>query len=267
MPPHKFDYTLKTILGSFALAFFLSWSSGAAAQYSNIQDLFLRLPNSETNNLSITERQDLIDRHGLANGYTAPSKEGYWVEIKSNNVLTLLGIHRSPTVYKLFAGGPGLPDLLVICRSRQTSGPSTSDQKYPGEAPMDLVLFQTGRNLDFIKAQIHDFIPPVGPLDFVRADTLKDARAQRDLEIIAQTFTGCLTCHASTEDRVALDIVTVTSINAHSCSHFLAQFKLLPMAWNGEYFVKPYDRAASPDEPWLRHMTPPRGIYYNPPGS
>jgi hypothetical protein len=187
--------------------------------------------------------------------------------MKPPNVITLYGIHHSPVVYKLFSGKTGFPDILVICRSRQTSGPTRADDKTPNPPPMDLVLYQSGNNLELMKVITNDFIPPIGVLDFVTSDTIEDAQAKEDLRYIDQSFVRCLTCHASTEDKVALDIVTVTSINAHSCASFLPQFKLIPLAWNGEYFVKPYDRAASPDEPWLRHQSPPRGIYYNPPGS
>jgi hypothetical protein len=102
-------------------------------------------------------------------------------------------------------------------------------------------------------------------LDFVTAATLADRRAIRDLAVINQTFEQCLTCHASVLDPKALDILAVTTINGHSCLGFLPQFSLLPLTWNGEYFVKPHDRAAQPEDRRLPKPETKRGPYYRPP--
>ncbi|MDR2353937.1 MAG: hypothetical protein LBF22_12445 [Deltaproteobacteria bacterium] len=254
-------YALK-FLGLIAI---LLWEGTPLYSQENVVDLFLRLPDSEVNGLNYADRRELVDRIGTAMGYSSPTRAGYWLELSPPNVLTLYGIHNQPLVLKLYAGKQGYPDLLVICRSRQNSGPSTALEKNPDPPFLDLILYQKGANLDLIQVQTEDFIPPIGVFDFVTADTLRDARAVRDLTIINENFGKCLTCHASTQDKVALDIFTVTSINAHSCAGYLAQFKLLPLVWNGEYFEKPYDRGVSPDQPWPRRQTPSRGLYYNPP--
>jgi hypothetical protein len=230
-------------------------------------DLFLQTPPENAYGLTPDQRKDLVRRHSAAlGGYTAPSREGYFLEIKEPAV-TLMGVHSSPIVYKLFQGKPGAPDAFVVCRSRQTSGPSTAFERLPSRPAFDLLVYQAGISRAMMPVRTHDYIPPIGVLDFVTRDTLEDTLARRDLAAIDRDFVPCLTCHASTEDRNALDIVTVTSINAHSCGSFLPQFKLIPLFWNGEYFTKPYDRAASPDEPWDRLRERPRGLYYDPPGS
>jgi hypothetical protein len=235
------------------------------AAQETIAELFVRLPDAEAEGLSQAARQSLVERSGAAISYAAPSREGFWLESAPPNALTLYGIHRSPVVYKLFIGRAGFPDLLAICRSRQTSGPASSDERLSPGPFLDLALYQKGIDLSLIKAQMEDFIPPIGVFDFVTAETVQDAQARHDLSVIDQSFGACLTCHASVEDKAALDILTVTALNAHSCAGLLAQFKLLPLAWNGEFFEKPYDRAVPPDQPWPRRTAPPRGLYYNPP--
>jgi hypothetical protein len=96
----------------------------------------------------------------------------------------------------------------------------------------------------------------------VTYDTLEDRQAVRDLEFINESFADCLTCHASTEDPLALDVFTVTSINGHSCAHLMAQFKLLPLKWEGDRFTKPYDRAA-PRVEYGPAPDKPKGLYYH----
>lgn len=259
------------LLFSFALflslGFFLQALENKAEAQNSVTDVFYKLPDSEVSGIGSEERRNLVERSGKAVGYSAPSKAGFWVETSLPNVLTLYGIHHSPVVYKLFEGKEGHPDLLVICRSRQTSGPTRSDERIPDPPPMDISLYSYLANSDVIKVDRSDFIPPIGVLDFVTYDVIEDARARYDLGVINEDFLRCLTCHASPQDKLALDIVTVTSINAHSCAGFLPQFKLIPLSWNGEHFEKPYDRAASPDEPWIRRGPRPRGLYYDPPGN
>ncbi|MDR1079918.1 MAG: hypothetical protein LBQ79_02890 [Deltaproteobacteria bacterium] len=229
-------------------------------------DLFLRLPAENAYGLTPDQRKALVQSHrGSTSGYTAPSREGWSLQIRDPTV-TLLGIHSSPITYKLFTAKPGSPDVFAVCRSRLTSGPSTAYERLPRRPSYDLILYQSGISEAMMPVRIHDYVPPVGVLDFVTGRTLDDVLARRDLEAIDREFVRCLTCHASAEDRNALDIVTVTSINAHSCGTFLPQFKLIPLKWTGEIFTKPYDRAASPDEPWERPGRG-RGLYYNPPGS
>ncbi|MDR3153926.1 MAG: hypothetical protein LBW85_06580 [Deltaproteobacteria bacterium] len=255
-----------TLALAAALALALAFPGNSAAAGSAL-DLFLELPAGETYGLTVDQRKELARISGASKeGYTAPSQQGFYLEIKEP-AITLMGIHGSPIVYKLFPGKPGSPDVFIVCRSRQTAGPSTSYEKLPSRPEYDLLVYQSGLSRAMMPVRLHDYLPPVGVLDFVTRDTLEDALAGRVLEAIDKEFGACLTCHASTEDRNALDIVTVTSINAHSCGGFLPQFKLIPLSWNGEVFTKPYDRAASPDEPWDRGPGGPHGIYYNQPGS
>jgi hypothetical protein len=247
-----------------SLALSLSWAAPGAAQ-EGIQELFLRLPDSEAGGVIPTARRELLDRAAGEDGYAAPSREGFWLEARNPDVLTLFGVHHMPTVYKLFRGGPGRASVLAICRSLQTSGPATADARSENAPAFDLTLFQSGAGLDLVRVDHEDIIPPVGVLDFTTADTLEDYPARKDLELIDQHFRACLTCHASVEDPAALDILTVTSINGASCASFITHFKLLPLTWNGSFFEKPYDRAVSPDQPWPRRGGEGRGIYYHAP--
>jgi hypothetical protein len=255
-----------------ALGLVLGFATGACTAHDALAsgsavDLFLDLPAENVYGLTIDQRKALLlSSSGSAGGYTAPSREGWSLFVKEP-ALTLMGIHSSPITYKLFQGKPGSPDVFSVCRSRQTSGPATAYERLPRRPEYDLILYQSGISRAMMPVRVHDYVPPVGVLDFVTLATMEDQLAQRDLEAIDREFGHCLTCHASTEDRNALDIVTVTSINATSCGTFLPQFKLIPLKWNGELFTKPYDRAASPDEPWDRMQDRRHGLYYNPPGS
>ena len=151
--------------------------------------------------------------------------------------------------------------LVPVCRSRQTQGPSSLAEP-PHDYPLDLTLRLLSPSGEFRRAEIADYLPPISVLDFTTADTMLDRRAASDLAVIAQFFGDCLTCHASAGDPLALDVLTVTSINGHSCAHHLAQFKLLPLKWEGDRFTKPYDRAA-PRQDVRRPDPPPRGLYYH----
>ncbi|MDR2339988.1 MAG: hypothetical protein LBF40_07645, partial [Deltaproteobacteria bacterium] len=218
-----------------------------ALAQDDLGSLFLKLPDSETNNLDPSQRQALLDTlKGSVGGYAAPSKAGFWLESFTPDVLTLFGIHHMPAVYKYFRGGSGGAGILAVCRSLQTSGPSAADERSEGSPPFDLTLYQAGAGRELVKVDQQDYIPPIGVLDFVTRDTLQDYYATKDLELINKHFRACLTCHASVGDPVALDILTITSISGHSCASFITQYKLLPLAWNGSHFEKPYDRAVSP---------------------
>ncbi|MDR1487976.1 MAG: hypothetical protein LBT62_08325 [Deltaproteobacteria bacterium] len=231
-----------------------------------ITEIFLLIPPEQAKGLTSSIRRELLTLTGQgSSGYSAPSREGYWVEIHSDSAMTLFGISQAPVVYKTFPTNKGW-QLLAICRSRQTHGPA-KDWQIPHETPLDLVLYLISPTNDLIRAYTEDYLPKISVLDFVTLDTITDRRAVLDLEVIDETFyADCLTCHASVQDPVALDILTVTTINGHSCSHFMSQFKLLPLKWNGEYFTKPYDRADVYDEP-RKEKTTKKGLYYNEPGS
>jgi hypothetical protein len=154
--------------------------------------------------------------------------------------------------------------LLAICHSRQTYGPANADE-LPHVSFLDLIIYTVSSTNDLIRADIADYLPEIGVWDYVTSDTVTDKRAFRELQAISQIFPDCLTCHASSQDSISLDIMTVTSINGHSCSNLLPQFKLLPLRWEGDHFTKPYDRAALP-EPERANKETSRGIYYHDPG-
>jgi hypothetical protein len=236
---------------------------GQSAQAATVAELFLRLSPEQTRGLSAAMRRELLDNSGQgASGYTMPSREGRWAQIHGPDALTLFGERESPVVYKTFQS-PGGWQLLVVCRSRQTHGPVELASFH--DTPFDLVLFLVDASLNLVEVRLEDYLPSVNVLDFVTADTVKDPRAVRDLALINQDFGACLTCHASVEDPLALDIVAVTSLNGAACANFMAQFKLLPLKWVGDRFVKPYDRAAPFDEPRPRSERP-HGLYYREPG-
>jgi hypothetical protein len=232
-----------------------------AARAASAADVFLALPPEQARGLSTALRRDLLDRaHQGASGYSAPSPEGFWLEIHNDGALTLYGAGAGPAVYKTFALDAGWT-LAVICRSRQTQGPASLAEP-PHDSFLDLSLYLLSPAGDLMRAEIYDYLPPVSVLDFMTADTMEEPRAVADLAVIEQSFPDCLTCHASAQDPLALDILTVTSVNGHSCAHLLAQFKLLPLRWNGGRFTKPYDRAA-PLEGSPEPEKPPHGIYYH----
>lgn len=260
-----FQPILPILFAIFFLFLFLMVSPLALWAQDTVYDHFLKLPDSEVNGLIPIQRRALWESSGQSRGYSQPSKDGFWLEARNHDVITLFGIHSMPTVYKLFHGASGGADMLAICRSLQTSGPASSDERSEGAPPYDLTLYQVGLGLGLVRVDQADFIPPIGVLDFTTLDTLDDYYATKDLELINQHFRPCLTCHASVEDPVALDILTVTSINGASCATYITQFKLLPLKWNGRIFEKPYDRAVSPNEPWIRREDTHRGIYYHNP--
>jgi hypothetical protein len=238
------------------------------ARAATASELFLALPEAETQNLSPTARRALLEKAGQgASGYSPPSREGFWLTLYGDDALTLSGLSRSPVTYKVFRGREG-SDLFVVCRSRQTSGPSSEDLETENRPPYDLSLYQSGFGTDMVKVGPYWWLPEIGVLDFTTLDTLKDPQARLDLAAIDRTFQACLTCHASAEDPAALDILTVTSVNGYPCSGIMSHFKVLPLSWDGRFFRKPLDRAVTRD-PRLEEEPPtqPRGLYYRKPGS
>jgi hypothetical protein len=252
---------------TLALAFLglaLCWLFSSPAQSATIQEVFTLIPPEHVRDLDPVDRRALLDRHGqAASGYTAPDANGYWVEVHGINTITLFSIRDAPIVYKIFNSTRGW-QLLAICKSRQTYGPANANE-LPHETFLDLVFYSVSSAGDLIKLDLADYVPEIGVWDFVTSDTVTDKDAFRDLQAINQIFPDCLTCHASVQDSNTIDIMTVTSINGHSCGFLLPQFKLLPLRWVGDVFTKPYDRAAlpGPDRP-----KPPErhGIYYHEPG-
>jgi hypothetical protein len=264
---YKIGCLTKSVITLFLTLLFLPglnllWET-ESAYAADIRDYFLKVPDGRANGLSSAARQELMDRAARKTGYTIPSEDGFWVVIHGSTSLTLFGNHRAPIVYKTFPSKLRW-QLLAICQSRQTSGPTEEDPASP-ERLYDLQLMQIDQNDDLNAASIDNFLPPISVLDFVTADTTRDRRAVRDLAVINEYFSQCLTCHASVLDPQTLDILTVTSISGHSCSGFLAQFKLLPLYWNGEYFIKPHDRAAPPEDRRIIDPQNSHGPYYRPP--
>ncbi|MDR2368214.1 MAG: hypothetical protein LBF58_08930 [Deltaproteobacteria bacterium] len=231
---------------------------------ATITEIFVMLPPEQVRDLTPVDRRALIDNHGQgASGYTAPDANGYWLEIHGTHSLTLFGIRDAPISYKVFPTSKGW-QLLAICRSRQTYGPANANE-LPHESFLDLTLYSVSATNDLLTADVADYLPEISVWDFVTRDTVTDKNAFSDLKAINQVFDDCLTCHSSVEDSSTIDIVTVTSINGHSCAYLLPQFKLLPLRWVGDRFTKPYDRAAlpGPDRP---KAEPRHGIYYHEPG-
>jgi hypothetical protein len=89
-----------------------------------------------------------------------------------------------------------------------------------------------------------DYLPSIGILDFITADTVIDYRAVQTLARLAPVYTECLSCSLSPTHRLTMDIVTATTINAAPCDDLLPTIGRLPLTWDGQTFTKPYDRAA-----------------------
>ncbi|MDR2422825.1 MAG: hypothetical protein LBE01_05540 [Deltaproteobacteria bacterium] len=250
--------------GWAAVLFLIGLVLAGPAQAADIRDYFVKAPDGLAQGLSPVDRRALLDAaaHNPAE-YVAPSRSGFWVEIHGPWALTLFGHGRAPTVFKVFPSNERW-QILAICQSRQTSGPTERDPASPAR-PYDLNLLLVDHNDELNSAPLANYVPPISVLDFVTAATLSDRRAVRDLAAINQGFEQCLTCHASVLDPKALDILTVTTINGSPCLGFLAQFNLLPLFWNGEYFTKPHDRAAPPEDRRLPQPEAHRGPYYRPP--
>jgi hypothetical protein len=137
--------------------------------------------------------------------------------------------------YKLFEGSSF--QLLAICRGRQRPVPGD-----PIEF-LDIGLYRFDR-LGFRRVSHYDYLPDIGILDFVTADTVTDRNAVHTLARLAPTYTECLSCSLSETHRLTMDIITATAMNAAPCNDLLPTFGRLPLTWNGQIFTKPYDRAA-----------------------
>jgi hypothetical protein len=231
---------------------------------ATISEIFLILPPEHVRNLSSVDRRAMLDSHAQGSGgYTPPNDAGYWVELHGEHSITLFNLRDAPIVYKVFNTTKGW-QLLAICRSRQTYGPANANE-LPHETYLDMILYSVSVSNDLLIVDLADYLPEIGVWDFVTRETVTDREALRDLEAINQIFPDCLTCHASVQDSTTIDILTVTSINAHSCASLLPQFKLLPLKWEGYRFSKPYNRAALPEND-KRPTDPRHGVYYHEPG-
>jgi hypothetical protein len=162
-----------------------------------------------------------------------------WLGQPSDNLLVLHRPRGGAITYKLFEGRSF--QLLVICRGRNRPAPGDP------VSHLDLSLYLMSRQ-GLNQADLHDYLPGIGILDFIAADTVTDPRAVHALARLAPAYTECLSCSLSAAHRLTLDIVTATSLNAAPCDDLLPAFGRLPLTWNGQVFTKPYDRAAPRDE-------------------
>ena len=231
---------IKKNLAVLALAWLLAAPGPARA--ATLTEIFLLLPSNECGGFTQAQRQDLLAK------LTAPPDENKpkpdpEVEALSPRLRQpseiFLVLERPPAgaiTYKLFEGRAF--QLLAICRGRQ--------QPTPGDPvePLDLSFYRFDRQ-GLNRTSLADYLPGVGILDFITADTVTDPQAVRALIRLAPTFTECLSCSLSATHQMTLDIVTATSLNAAPCDGFLPTFGRLPLTWDGrELFTKPYDRAA-----------------------
>ncbi|MDR3204162.1 MAG: hypothetical protein LBV23_05415 [Deltaproteobacteria bacterium] len=231
---------------------------------ATISELFLLLPPEQVRGMTAAERRELIETaHRGTSGYATPSKSGRWLQMKGEHAVTLFGLAEAPIVYKIFPAFSSW-QLLGVCKSRQTYGP-TNVNELAHETPYDLTLFLVSQTNDIIRAQLEDYLPPISVLDFMSADTMEDKRAIADLAYIDADFGPCLTCHTSLQDTRALDILTVSGINGHSCAKLITHFKTLPLTWEKDRFTKPYDRAAPIPDDIIQRPKPLRGLYYREP--
>lgn len=230
------------VLTTALAAALLCWAPAAWAL--SAVELFLMLPNGECGGYSQGQRQIMIEesvgRSASFGPASVPDIKYPWVTIVSDTYLVL---HRpsgqSNISYKVFSG-KGF-DLLAVCRGRLPNAPADPSYRF------DLGLYRhdaTGLS----RVEQAEYMPSVSILDFITRDTLMDQAAVRDIAARAPYYIACLTCNSSLQERGALDILTMTTVNAAACSNFLPPFGSLPLDWNGLTFDKPYDRGVPPEQ-------------------
>ena len=214
------------------------------ARAATLAEIFLLLPSGECGGYTQPQRQGMLDSltetPGVMESVSAPP-DPFTPQLRqvADNFLVLQRPRGGPLSYKLYDGRTF--QLLVVCRGRH--------QPAPGDPvdPFDLGFYRMDRT-GLHKVSPSEYLPYIGILDFVTADTVTDPRAVRTLARLAPTYTECLSCYLSDTHRLTLDIVTATSLNAAPCDDLLPNFGRLPLTWNGQVFTKPYDRAAPRDE-------------------
>jgi hypothetical protein len=221
------------------------------ARAATLEEIFLLLPSTECGGFSQAQRQDLLTKITKdvpgearleAEGLAAPR-----LRRTSENFMVLQRPPAGAITYKLFEGRSF--QLLVICRGRQ--------RPIPGDPvdPLDISFYRMDRQGLNRAANPRDYLPDIGILDFVTADTVTDPRAVQTLARLAPAYTECLSCSLSPNHRLTMDIVTATSLNAAPCDDLLPTFGRLPLTWDGQAFTKPYDRAAPrEDDPNRRRL-------------
>lgn len=221
----------------------LVWLPASPAWAVTAAELFMQLPSGECGGYGTEERQMMLDitinRPGAFGPASVPDVQFSFVTIVSDSYLVL---HRpagqGSISYKVFPGR-GF-DLLAVCRGRQPNAPADPGYRF------DLGLYRADL-VGLTMVEQEEYLPSVSILDFITRDTLMDPAAVKDIAARAPAYPQCLTCNSSIQDRGALDIITVTTVNAAACHNFLPPFGLLPLTWNGLSFTKPYDRAVPPD--------------------
>ena len=204
----------------------------------NINELFLLLPDSECGGYTRDERQVMLDWAIAAPGAPGrsikPDPQSPWVDLLADNLLVLHRPGYGDITYKSFDGVDF--QLVAACRNRQRVSPMDTS------CLLNLCLLRHDAN-GFFRVELREYLPRISILDFVTVDTMADPRAVEDIARRAPHYAQCLTCRASAHERLVLDIVTSTTMNAAACADFLPPFGLLPLTWNGSTFTKPYDRA------------------------
>ena len=223
---------------ALALAWFLLVPGPARA--ATLAEIFLLLPSGECGGYNVPQRQDMLanilEAPGEMGPASVPDLSSPWLRQVSDYLLVLQRPRGGPITYKLYEGRAF--QLLVICRGRHRPAA-------PGDPvdPLDLGFYRLDR-MGLNKVNPYDYLPSIGILDFVTADTVTDPRAVRTLARLAPTYTECLSCSLSDLHRLTVDIVTATAFNAAPCDDLLPTIGRLPLTWDGQVFTKPYDRAA-----------------------
>jgi hypothetical protein len=235
----------RTLPAALALVWLLSLPESARAE--TLAEMFLLLPSVECGGYNVPQRQDLLAKVTETPGETGPTPVpdtlSPWLRQPSDNFLVLQRPRGGPITYKLFEGRSF--QLLVICRGRNRPAPGDPVD------PLDLGFYRMDRQ-GLNRVNPHDYLPSIGILDFVTADTVTDPRAVRTLARLAPVYTECLSCSLSAAHRLTMDIVTATTLNAAPCDDLLPTFGRLPLTWDGKAFTKPYDRAAPREDKLLR---------------
>lgn len=239
---HRIQRRRPPARGLFLIIFAAFLLAGSSSSYAQprllINDLFLLLPDSECGGYTKEQRQLMLNEAIYmpqeAGRSIKPDPQKPWVDIYADNSLILHRPGYGEITYKSFDGERF--QLLAACRNRQRVSPMDT------ACLMNLCLLRHDAN-GIYRVELRDYLPKISILDFVSADTVTDPRALQDIAARAPHYGQCLTCKASVHERLALDIVTSTTINAAACADFLPQFGLLPLTWNGSAFAKPYDRA------------------------
>jgi hypothetical protein len=204
------------------------------------------LPSEQCGGFNVAERQAMLNAIIAAPGAfgqtSVPDVEYPWLRAISANHLVLERPGYGNISYKLFDGRVN-SQILAISRGRQRNSPSDP------VCPFDLCLYRLD-SLGLAPLEHNAVLPNISILDFITQDTLMDPNAAQDIAARGPTYNQCLTSNLSEHDPNRLEILTATSLNAAACNNFLPPFELLPLAWNGLEFSKPYNRAAPRDVPF-----------------